>query len=70
MDGQSIAEGFVFLCSKATQADCLSRGVFSSHAAGCEELRRIGRNTKLFLRNHETDEVFGLFQGTGPPSGP
>jgi hypothetical protein len=53
--------GFLFVCSPATEGECLSRKLFGLGAARFKQMQCIGEGTKIFLLNIKTRVVHGIY---------
>jgi hypothetical protein len=61
-------EGFIFMSTTLTGAECLRRGLFGSPKGALPSmLSTISNKTQLFLINFDTSKVLGIFRATGPP---
>eukprot|EP00927_Polykrikos_kofoidii_P009485 TRINITY_DN13951_c0_g1_i1.p1 TRINITY_DN13951_c0_g1~~TRINITY_DN13951_c0_g1_i1.p1 ORF type:complete len:733 (+),score=115.05 TRINITY_DN13951_c0_g1_i1:121-2319(+) len=65
---RSVAHGYVFLCTNATQQECLSSDLFGSPSWELVQMTRfIGKDTKVFLFNTESFKLVGTFGAVGVP---
>ena len=60
--------GFLFVCSGATEGECLTRGLFGLQGNKLRAMQTIGPDTSLFLLNFKTHALFGPFKAAGEPA--
>jgi hypothetical protein len=60
--------GFMFVCSKETEAECLGRGLLGLQEKFLASMSKIGPTTRLFLLNFRSQELFGPFSPDGKPA--
>ena len=65
---ESLKQGFVFVCSKATLDDCFKRMLFGSTLAYKDEVLKIKKGDTGFLYNKDTDVLFGVFEAVSDGS--
>lgn len=57
--------GFMFVCSGATESECLERGLLGLQGNKLASMGKIGPGTRLFLLNFRSHELFGPFKPDG-----
>ena len=58
--------GFMFMCSRSTEAECLSRALLGLPRGSFAAMEnKIDDQTRIFLLNFQTREVFGPFRANG-----
>ena len=68
MPGNPRPEGYVFVCSNATESECWSRSLFGSPLNELAKMQRsITQTTQLFLFNFQSRKLAGPFMATGMP---
>ena len=64
--GGATFAGYVFLCNPKTEGECFGRGLFGAGGGKMRDMERIKPQTRLFLRNFKTNQLYGWFRGTAP----
>eukprot|EP01048_Picozoa_sp_COSAG05_P007464 COSAG05_NODE_527_length_8917_cov_523.108415_2_plen_2332_part_00 len=64
--GRATFAGYVFLCNPKTEGECFGRGLFGAGGGKMRDMERIKPQTRLFLRNFKTNQLYGWFRGTAP----
>jgi very-short-patch-repair endonuclease len=62
IDLESLKQGFVFICSKTTQDECLARMLFGSTLEYEDKVLKVREGDLGFLYNIDTDVLFGVFE--------
>ncbi|RLI39554.1 hypothetical protein DRO69_14140 [Candidatus Bathyarchaeota archaeon] len=65
---ETLKQGFVFVCSEATQDECLARMLFGSTWAYEDEVLEVKEGDLGFLYNIDTDILFGVFEAVSDGS--
>jgi hypothetical protein len=59
---ENLKQGFVFVCSRATQNECLARMLFGSTLEYEDKTLKVTKGALGFLLNLDTDVLFGVFE--------
>ena len=59
------AGGFMFMCSPATEGECLRRALLGLQRNHLAKMQQIGPSTRLFLLNFKTRALHGPFRADG-----
>ena len=60
-----VAGGFMFMCSPATEGECLRRALLGLQRNHLAKMQQIGPSTRLFLLNFKTRALHGPFRADG-----
>ena len=64
MRKEKLIRGFLFACTRKSEAECLSGPIFATDKVYGPIVTRIRRGDLLFLNNVETDTLYGVFKAT------
>jgi DNA modification methylase len=59
---EQLIRGFIFACTRKTEAECLSRLLFGTDRVYGPIVIRIRKDDLLFLNNIDTDVLYGIFK--------
>jgi hypothetical protein len=69
VDDEAHAPGYVFVCTKRSEPECLGLGVFGLPAHRFDHMtQHIAKDTVLFLYNRDTKTTTGPFTAEDPPA--